>query len=359
MRKLVAIVVVILSVLGLSACKKRPALYILNWSEYMNDEVISKFEAEFGVRIVLETADTNEIMYTKIKTQTTKFDIAIPSDYMIHKLYNENLLVKFDQELLPNYDLSAFDPKLEVLRDDYFPNNKDYAAPYFWGSLGIMYSTRKAQVENIVKNNEWRVFFDGALTSGLKVGMYNSSRDAIAAAEFFLGYDLDTTDNTELTAVQNLLKTQNYHAWGTDNLKTMISEGNLDIALVYSGDFFDMLYATMEDDLEVTYNMHVPSTNNVWFDAMVIPTTSENQELAHKFINFMLEPENAYLNATAIGYCPTLSPSYQMMQVDPDYTDIINNYPYYPGVITNAYVYRDLGSQMYQRFELILVNAKG
>ncbi len=325
----------------------------------MNDEVISKFEEEFGVRVVLETADTNEIMYTKIKAQTTKFDIAIPSDYMIHKLYKENLLVELDFTKIPNYQFSAFDSKLEQLRTNYFDNNKNYAAPYFWGSLGIMYSTKKSQTEAIVKNNDWRVFFDSNLTSGLKIGMYNSSRDAIAAAEFYLGYDLDTTDNDQLNNVQNLLKAQRFHTWGTDNLKTMISEGNLDIALVYSGDFFDMLYATIEDNLAVTYNLHVPSTNNVWFDAMVIPATSQNQELAHQFINFMLDAENAYLNATAIGYCPTITAAYQMMLEDPDYTDIINNYPYYPGVITNAYVYRDLGSEMYQKFELILVNAKG
>ena len=139
MKRLVIVIVLVLSAISFSACKKRPALYILNWSEYMNDEVISKFEEEFGVRVVLETADTNEIMYTKIKAQTTKFDIAIPSDYMIHKLYKENLLVELDFTKIPNYQFSAFDSKLEQLRTNYFDNNKNYAAPYFWGSLGIMY----------------------------------------------------------------------------------------------------------------------------------------------------------------------------------------------------------------------------
>lgn len=359
MKKIIVGLFVVLLGAVLSACKSGPILYVLNWSEYMSDELIDQFEAEFGVRVVLETADTNEIMYTKIKGKTTKFDIAIPSDYMIHKLYKENLLVEFDLDLLPNYQQESFDSNLQSLRDNYFEGNQQVAAPYFWGSLGIMYNTEKPGLEELVQNHDWQVFFDETLTSGYRVGMYNSSRDAIAAAELYLGYDLNTTDEEELVAVQNILKAQSYHTWGTDNLKTMVSEGNLDIALIYSGDFFDILYATMEDDLEVTYNMHVPNNNNIWFDAMVIPTTSQNQELAHEFINFMLDPDHAYENATTIGYCPTLSSAYQAMLADPDYTDVITNYPYYPGTITEGYVYQDLGSTIYQRFEIILVNAKG
>ncbi|MDD4212623.1 MAG: ABC transporter substrate-binding protein [Bacilli bacterium] len=359
MKKFLVVMLICMSSLILSACKRGPALYVLNWSEYMSDELIGQFEAEFGVKVILETADTNEIMYTKIKGRTTKFDIAIPSDYMVHKLFQENLLVPFDLALLPNYEASLFDDTLQGLREDYFEGNEGVSAPYFWGSLGIMYNTEKAGAKALVEANGWRVFFDGTLTAGYKVGMYNSSRDAIAAAELYLGYDLNTTSDTELTAVQNLLKAQNYNTWGTDNLKTMVSEGNLDIALVYSGDFFDILYATMEDNLDITYNMFVPDTNNIWFDAMVIPTTSQNPTLAHQFINFMLDPENAYLNATEIGYCPSLKSAYQAMLNDPDYTDIITEYPYYPGTITNGFLYRDLGPAIYQQFELILVNAKG
>ncbi|MFA6889820.1 MAG: extracellular solute-binding protein, partial [Bacilli bacterium] len=143
MKKYVAVLLILISGLFLSACQRGPALYVLNWSEYMSDDLIAQFEDEFGVRVVLETADTNEIMYTKIKAKTTKFDVAIPSDYMVHKLYQEGLLVEFDRELLPNYQSSLFDDQLETLRADYFEGNIAVAAPYFWGSLGIMYNTSK------------------------------------------------------------------------------------------------------------------------------------------------------------------------------------------------------------------------
>jgi spermidine/putrescine-binding protein len=275
---------------------------------------------------------------------------------MIHKLYNEGLLLELDFDKIPNY--GGFDPNLEALRDDYFHNNQKYAAPYFWGTLGIMYNDRKSGLKELVEEYEWEVFFNSELTTGYKIGMYNSSRDAIAVAELFLGIDVNSKSSSDLKAAENLLKQQNYYTWGTDDLKEMIAVGNLDIALVYSGDFFDMLYATLEDELEVTYNLHVPNTNNIWFDALVIPKTSENVDLAHDFINFMLDPDNAYQNAVDVGYCPTQTSAYEALLKHPDYEDLFVNYPFYPGTITNGTVYEDLGQEIYQQMEIILSNAK-
>ena len=359
MKKLFCFLSLLFVIVTLTACNKGPVLYVLNWNEYINEDLVEAFEKEYKVRVVIDPADSNESMYTKIKSKTTKYDVAIPSDYMIHKLYNEGLLLELNMDYLPNYVNATFDPNLEEHRDSYFKNNKNYAVPYFWGTLGIMYSTKKTGVEDLVKENNWEVFFNKELTKGLKVAMYNSSRDAIAAGELFLGIDLNTKSETDLKRVEDLLKGQSYSSWGTDDLKSFVANGNTDIALVYSGDFFDMLYASIESNDKIDYNLHVPTTNNVWFDAMVIPNTTGDAVMAHNFINFMIDEENALENAFAIGYCPTLYNVYQELKTDNEFKNIIDTYPYYPGIVTNGTVYKDLGNEIYQKLEIILSNVKG
>lgn len=358
MKKFITLILFFAITIVLTGCNRGPVLNILNWNYYISEDLVEKFEEEFNVRVVIDTADTNEAMYSKITAKTTKFDIAIPSDYMVHKLYKENLLSKIDFDKIPNYASNKFDAKLEELRDNYFEGNQDYAVPYFWGSLGIMYNTRKTGLGTLIEEHEWEVFFNNELTKDIKVTMYNSSRDAIAVAQLFKGYDLNNITTDQLNEIEDLLAAQNYFTWGADNLKEMVAAGNADIALVYSGDFFDMLYATLEDEAEVNYNMIVPNNNNVWFDAMIIPTISQNIDMAHEFINFMLDHENAYENAQAIGYCPPLTSAYNAMLENEDYTDIINEYPYYPGTVTNGTVFEDLGQEMYQKMELLLNNVK-
>lgn len=351
-------VLMLLGIVTFTGCYRGPVLNLLNWGEYINEDLLLAFEEQYGVRVVLETADSNEIMYTKIKAQTTKFDVAIPSDYMMHKLQKEGLLHELDFDLLPNYNVEDFDANLEALRDAYFPNNRNYGVPYFWGSLGIMYNNTKPGVEEMVLQYEWEVFFNKTATGTTKIGMYDSIRDAVAVGLLHLGLDVNTRLEADFEAVETLLGAQDYFTWGTDNLKEMVANGNCDIALVYSGDFFDMLYATMEDEGEITYDMHVPVVNNVWFDAMVIPTTTTNSVMAHNFINFMLDFDNAYDNASEIGYCPTLATVYEALLEDEDYADIIDTYPYYPGIVTDGTVYEDLGQDIYRRLEILLSNVK-
>lgn len=358
MKKWIAFALMLFSIIVLSGCNRGPVLYLLNWGEYINEDLVASFEEEYGVRVEIEKVDSNEAMYSKIKAKTTQFDVAVPSDYMIHKLYKEDLLVELDFDQLPNYSETMFDPLLDTLRDEYFDGNKDVSVPYFWGTLGIMVNTNKTGLETLVEENGWRVFFDAELTGDAKIGMYNSSRDAVAVAQMHLGYDINSTEESVFTEVENLLKAQNYFAWGTDDLKEMVANGNCDIALVYSGDFFDMLYASMEDELPITYNMVVPDLNNIWFDAMVIPTTSTNQTLAHQFINFMIDAENAYTNATEVGYCPPITAAYEAILADPDFEEVVTDYPYYPGLVTQGTVYEDLGTEIYRQLEILLINAK-
>ncbi|MDD3999903.1 MAG: ABC transporter substrate-binding protein [Bacilli bacterium] len=360
MKRVLLFLSIIISLVVFIGCDDREKLYVLNWEEYINKDIIQAFEEEFGVKVVLDTATSNESMYNKIKNRSGKYDIVIPSDYMIERMQSEDLLIKLDYSKLSNYDVAKFDTNLQALRVEYFAENQDYGVPYFWGTLGIMYNNKKAGVKGLVEENGWKVFFEEDLIpKGVTVGMYDSSRDAVAAAELYLNYDLNTTDTAKLDEIENLLKNNFFSQWGTDELKTAVVSQNLDIALVYSGDFFDQVFLSLETDSEITFDMFVPTTyNNVWFDAMVIPNTATKIDLAHEFINYFLDYEVALENASYVGYCPTMHAVYEEMKADEELEEVVLHPGYYPGNVTNGAVYRHLGEVIALRMDDILTKAK-
>lgn len=358
MKKLFAFITVLFALFIISGCSSQEKLYVLNWAQYINEDLIAKFEEENNVKVILDdTADSNEIMYTRIKNRTQPYDIVIPSDYMIDRLKQENLLEAIDYSLLTNYDEANFDSKVVALMEEI--NSKEYSVPYFWGTLGIMYNNSKAGVKEAVEANSWDVFFEKEkLPANSRVGMYLSSRDAIATAELYLKEDFNSKDQRVLDASRDALKNFKYTHWGTDDLKELVAQKNLDVALVYSGDFFDVLYNYLDNEMEVTFDMFVPQDrNNVWYDSMVIPTTSKNVELAHKFIDFFLDEDNALENASEIGYCPTLSGVYQQMLLDESIVDVVTHPGYYPGNV-NGLSFRYLGADIHTKMDDILTDVR-
>jgi spermidine/putrescine-binding protein len=360
------LVLILAIALMLAGCKRKPTLNILNWGDYIDESLFDAFEKANNVKVAISYADSNEKMYAKIIAKTVAYDIVIPSDYMIEKLYKENLLNPLDFSKLSNYTQDTFLPDLENFRAGYFENNQQYAIPYFWGTLGIMYTTAKPEVEAAVKANGWSVFFEpDLLPEGTKIGMYDNPRDAVAVAELYLGKSLNTTTDADLTLVENTLKAQKDDfdnlVWGTDNLKTEVSAQNLDVAVVYSGDFFDQYYIADEEGLEQNFNLFVPSYTNIWFDGMVIPTTSKQVDLAHKFIDYFLNTGVVLQNTNEVGYCPAHREAYETLLEDSDWQDIINTYPFYPIPNDEAFhgeIYKDLGTSVYDRFATILDNAR-
>ena len=361
MKRIINSLFFVLLLFFLWGCERKETLILLNWGQYINIECVKEFEQKYKVNVKISFADSNEIMYTQIKAKTTAFDIAIPSDYMIHKLTNEGLIHKIDLNKIPNAKQEFFDDRLNYLRGRYFKGNEEVAVPYFWGTLGIMYR-KDSEIENAIKEKEWGVFFNETLAKKYKIGMYNSARDAISAALLYLGKSVNTKSEDDFKKVEALLKRQSYYTWATDNLKQLVATGNLDIALVYSGDFFDMLYASVADGKELSeleYGMYVPKINNVWYDAMVIPKTSKNVNLAHKFINFMSDPEVAYKNAMEVGSVPSIKKAFELLKSDPDYEEIIKMYNLRPEVNWDkSEIYEDLGFKFYKKFEIILSNVK-
>lgn len=363
MKKIVSLFLVGMSMFILASCGGKGAdLIILNWGDYISDELVRGFEEEYGVSVRIATTDSNEQMYSSIVNQNAEYDLVVPSDYMLDQMKQDGLINEIDFSKLENYTNDLYVEELQTLIDDNASGYKNYFIPYFWGSLGIMYNKKITGVEEAVLENGYKVFFEqNLLPTGSKVGMYNSSRDSLAAAEMYLGYSLNTKSTAEIDECMNLLKSTSFSAWGTDDLKIKVSQGNLDVALVYSGDFFDAYYSDVEagseDNLD-NYSIYSPAEhNNVFFDGIAIAKTVTNEELAYKFLDYILVHDNSYLNAEFVGYCPTIQSVYnQILEDEEGWGDITAINSYDPAKIINqensrAEVYAYLGSDIYSYIE--------
>lgn len=310
----------VLSLIVLNTGSSSNSLYLLNWGEYIDSELLTKFEKEYNVTIVEETVTSSETMYQKITSKTTPYDVAIPGDYMVKKLYDEDMLYKLDVDNplysnLNNYE-DMFTDSLTNLRIENMNETLEYSMPYFWGAYSIIYSTLNEEVENVVKENGFNALFDKSLyNTSVKSGMYSTARWAVSSYLVSQGKNPNLED-LDIESTSFNIKSASFDVWGDDQLKRKVATGTLDLCFTQLGDFFDAVYLALNEGLDkesasyglegLNFNVYVPDTTIAFFDSMVIPKTSKNQELANCFINFMLDANNAYQNAKAIGYSPTL-----------------------------------------------------
>ncbi len=264
-------------------------LYITG--EYMSEDLIPNFEEEFGVNVIVEYFDSNEMMYTKLQAGDA-YDVVIPSDYMIQRMMNEDSLQELDLSLIPNLD--NLTPEVRNL--PYDPDNT-YSVPYFWGSVGIIYNHNNvdpADVEeqgfDVLRNEDY---------AG-QIYIYDSERDSFMMALKALGYSMNTDNLDEIYDAYEWLLDMNdtmSPTYVTDEVIDGMMNGNKDIAVVYSG---DATYIQSENE-EMSFWMPMEGTN-LWYDAMVIPKNAENPLLAHEFINYTLTYEAALGNSEYVGY---------------------------------------------------------
>ncbi len=334
MKKVISVSILILAVLLIISCESKTKLYVLNWGDYMDYDLISSFEDEYGVDVVYKEVGSNEEMATLLQAGTSVYDIVIPSDYMIDKLIEEDLIQQIDFSKLTNYTNLNVISTLNGLYSD--TGIEDYVVPYAWGTIGILYNTDVEGLSDALLSRGWDVMFED--TSMYKVGMYDSSRDAVAAALLYNGYNVNSEVESELEAAETSLINADFFAWGEDNLKSLVIEGVLDMALVYSGDYFSEYYIADEEGREINFDYYVPETTNVWMDAMVIPTISENVDLAHTFINYFLREDIALQNSDYIGYAPCYSLIYDQMVNDYGY-DFETFNPFPEDTFRQMYVY--------------------
>lgn len=313
MKKLLSSALALIMLSVLAACGgSGEVIYVLNWGNYINPDLIDAFESETGIRIVYEEVGSNEEFDVRLRLGTTAYDIIIPSDYMMDKWAKTGLIQRIDFSLLPNYDKSTLIPEAVALYEGeaYYP----YMVPYFFGTFGLMYNTRTPGIQEAIENEGYGVLFNP--NSPFRIGLYDSPRDTLGAALIHLGFDVNTTVASEILAAENLVRNVPNPTFGGDTLKQRIIEGNLDVALVYSGDYFDELYAHEEEGLDVHFAFMTPDNSNVWIDGMVIPTNARNVAGAHAFINFMIDFDNALENAEYVGYTPVIQEVYEIIVED-------------------------------------------
>ncbi len=303
-------------------------LYLLNWGEYIDKDLVKKFEEKYHCQVIEEDVTSSEAMYQKITSQTTSYDVAIPGDYTVHQLYNEGYLRELDVDNKEYKNLSSyqtiFSDGLSSLMKNYMVNeeNKEfnsYFMPYFWGSYSLIYSKRKEDVGTVLKENGFAGLYDRSLFSEkVSIGMYDTARWILSSYLLSKGLDPnitsydgkkdgDLSDEIKKDCIK-ALKDISFDQFGNDSLKRNVANGSLDFCYTQLGDFFDTLYLVYSenDNPDISFDVYVPSTTAAFFDSMVIPNTTQNYTLANCFIDFMLESENAYQNANTIGYSPCL-----------------------------------------------------
>jgi spermidine/putrescine-binding protein len=364
MKKVTYLLILFFLVFALIGCAKKNTLQVLNWGEYINEDMVAQFEDEFNANVKIDTADSNEAMYQKLMSKTTVYDIVIPSDYMIQKLHNEDWLHEIDISSMSNYSLDNFMPGVRNILVNLFDGAENYAVPYFWGSWGIIYNKKKAGLEAAVKENGLKTIFEPNLVpAGTRVGMYDVPRYAYATALIYKGMNINLTTQEGLNAAEAALSLRKFDQWATDELKHNISSNNLDLAYTWTGDFFDVLYAKQADGVsldEMPFGIYVPEETFEYMDAMIMPKNAINVDLAQKFMNYFINPEIAYDNASIVGYTTPLIATYNRILADPesDWAKAITEYPYVPAETTIAQTFSDFENSFILEMTSMVNNVK-
>ena len=321
---------------------QKKSLIIFNWGDYIDPDLIKKFEKESGYHVIYETFDSNEAMYTKIKQGGTAYDITIPSEYMVAKMKKAHLLDKLDLTKIPN--LKNINPNF--LNKSFDPSN-EYSVPYFWGTLGVVYNDRYVKANEIKTWNDlWNKKFRHQIL------LVDSARDAMGLSLVSLGYSMNTTNPVRLKLSLTKLNAlaPNVKAIISDEMKMYLSQNEAKLGITWSGEAHEM----MENNPHLHYLIPSPASN-LWFDNLVIPKTAKNKKAAYQFINFMLRPKNAAQNAKYIGYA---TPNEKALRYLPK--NLKENKQFYPDkrTLSHLEVYRDLGPKTTQEYNDLFLEFK-
>ena len=296
---------------------KGTTLNVYNWGEYISDgqegtlDVNKAFEEKYGIKVNYTNYESNENMYNKLKSGGANYDIVIPSDYMIAKLIEENMLRELDYSNIPNYKYIV-----EKYKNLYYDPENKFSVPYTVGMVGLIYNT------TMVEGNpdSWGVLWDEKYAG--KILMFNNPRDAFGIAQFYAGQSINTTDIADWDKSIELLKEQNplVASYVMDEVYNKMEHGDAALAPYYAGDFLTMY--DVNPDLAFVY----PKEGvNFFVDAMCVPKNAENPEAAELYINFMLEEDVAVANANYICYASPHS-----LVLESDNYDLKGNEVLYP-----------------------------
>lgn len=342
----------ILCALLLSGCGSSDTLTlnVYNWGEYISDgsedsfdtirEFETWYEATYGekIKVNYDTYASNEDMYNKISSGAVSYDVIIPSDYMIQRMKDEDMLLPLNFENIPNYQY--IDESFRGL--SYDPDNA-YSIPYTYGVVGIIYNANVVDEADI---GDWDLMWNEKYAGNIL--QFNNSRDAFGTAQYKLDIDVNDTDHASWDAALAELKTQAplVKSYVMDEVFNMMESGEAAIAAYYAGDYFTMLDAQSDS---VDLRFYYPERTNYFVDAMCIPSCCQNKELAEIFINYMLSAEAAIANAEYIYYATPNSLVYN----DAGYAEYLGEEAMeilYPDMedfsaLYNRYAYRNLDSE--------------
>ncbi len=307
-KKLIAICAVMalaltLVLTGCGSSSEKLVLNVYNWGEYISDgsegslDTIRAFEdwykETYGTPVTVNysTYPSNEDMYNKISSGAVSYDVIIPSDYMIARMREEGMLQPLNFDNIPNY--KNIDDSFHGL---YYDPEDQYSVPYTYGIVGVIYD---ANVVDEADAGDWDLMWNPKYSGSIL--QYNNSRDAFGTAMYKLGIDVNTTDKAEWQRAADELIAQRpvLKGYVMDEIYNMMESGEASIGSYYAGDYFTMQEAQAEN---VDLKFYYPERTNFFIDAMCIPTSAHNKELAEIFINFMLSEEAAIANAEYINY---------------------------------------------------------
>ena len=292
---LVLLLVTAMGAVMLTGCGSKSAdsageVIVYNWGEYMDPDVLTMFEEETGIKVVYDEFETNEIMYPKIESGASEYDLICPSDYMIQKMIQNDLLAEINKDNIPNLKNIGTDYIEQSKQFD--PENK-YSIPYCWGTVGILYN--KTMVDEPITS--WDVLWDEKYKDNIL--MQDSVRDAFMVSLKRLGYSMNTTNEAELQEAKDALIEQKplIQAYVIDQVRDKMIGGEAAIGVIYSGEAI----FTQRENPDLEYVIPEEGTN-IWIDSWVIPKNAPNKENAEKFINFLCREDVALKNFEYITY---------------------------------------------------------
>ena len=313
-------------------------LYVYNWGEYIDEDVISQFEDETGITVVYDLFETNEEMYPVIEAGAVNYDVVCPSDYMIQKMRENDLLAELNFDNIPN--IAQIDPAYMEMSRAFDPENK-YSVPYCWGTVGILYNTRLLDELGVPAPTKWADLWDERLSG--EILMQDSVRDAFMVALKKDGYSMNSESKDELEQAKQELIDQKplVQAYVIDQVRDKMIGGEAAVGVIYSG---EMLYIQDEvANLGLDYNLEyvIPEEGtNLWLDSWVIPKNAKNKENAEKWIDFMCRPEIAKANFEYITYPTPNKGAFELLD-----EDMQNNKAVFPDIdsLKDSEVYKYLG----------------
>lgn len=263
-------------------------LYVYNWGEYIDPQVIEDFENIYNIDVIYETYDSNETLYAKLKNNNSRYDVVFPSEYMVDKMNQENMLLELDHNKLTN--LKDIDPRLMNV------SSGNVSVPYFWGTVGIVYDTTKTDLTF----DSWNDLWDPSLKD--QVILVDSAREVMGVSLQSLGFSINTIDQQQLKWAQDKLFNlrANVKAIIGDEILQILPAGEATAAIAWSGS----AKAMIEENKNLAYAIPKEGTN-IWVDSAVIPKTCENIDGAHKFINYLMDADVSKLNSEYVGYSTT------------------------------------------------------